>query len=67
MSSNTWPVEQRMTLRDVVTVLRLNSRTIWRRVAEGKLAKPIKDGGRVFWFVSDIAKYEQQLRDKRGE
>ena len=61
------PVEGMFDLHKVAKLLDIDERSVWRRVAEGKLRKPAKVGRSARWFESDIATYQQRLRDERGE
>ena len=54
-------------LQKVAELLGINIRTVWRRVADGELPKPVKVGSLARWFQSDIAHYQQRLREQRGE
>jgi predicted DNA-binding transcriptional regulator AlpA len=60
-------VEEMYDLHAVAKFLAIDERTVWRRVSEGKLAKPVKLGRAARWFASDLASYQQRLRDERGE
>lgn len=64
---NEAPLEGMLDLRAVAKLLAIDERSVWRRIAEGKLAKPAKSGRSSRWFVSDVAKFQQRLRDERGE
>lgn len=52
-------------LHAVAKILDINERTVWRRVASGALCEPTKHGGTARWFTSDIAKFQQALREAR--
>ena len=40
--------------------------TLWKRIAEGQFAKPVKLGARaVGWFTSDLVEHQQKLRAQR--
>lgn len=58
--------EEMWGLNRVASLLGINARSVWRRVAEGDLPKPVKVGRLARWFASDIANYQQQLREGRG-
>jgi predicted DNA-binding transcriptional regulator AlpA len=60
-------IEQTYNVHKVASLLAIDERTVWRRVAEGKLRKPVKDGRASRWHESDLAEYQQRLRDERGE
>ncbi|MEI9894169.1 MAG: hypothetical protein WDN28_09875 [Chthoniobacter sp.] len=59
--------EEMFDLHKLAKLLGLDERTIWRRVADGTLRKPVKIGRAARWFLSDIANFQQKLRDERGE
>jgi predicted DNA-binding transcriptional regulator AlpA len=56
-----------MDLRRLAKVLAVSERTVWRLVASGELPRPVRAGKCVRWFQSDIAGYQQRLREQRGE
>ena len=58
-------IEAMLNLRQVAKLLGIVKRSVWRRVADGSLPKPVKIGSAARWFESDIAKYQQRLRDDR--
>ena len=58
-------VEEMLNLHSVAKFLSIDERTVWRRVADGTLPRPVKVGGAARWFASDIADYQQKLRDER--
>ena len=60
-------VEEMYDLHAVAKFLAIDERTVWRRVADGTLPKPVKVGRAARWFASDIASFQQRLRDVRGE
>ena len=60
-------VEEMFDLHRLASLLGLDERTIWRRVADGTLRKPVKIGRAARWFASDIANFQQRLREERGE
>ena len=60
-------VEEMFDLHKVAGLLGIDERTVWRRVADKTLQKPVKVGRAVRWFASDIATYQQRLRDERGD
>lgn len=61
------PVEPMRDLHWVAQQLGINERTVWRRIAQRVLRKPLREGRSARWFESDIAQYQQRLRDERGE
>ena len=60
-------VEEMFDLHRVAGLLGIDERTVWRRVADGTLRKPVRVGRAVRWFESDIATYQQKLREERGD
>ena len=58
-------VEGMFDLHKVAETLGIDERTVWRRVAEGVLRRPVKNGKLARWFESDLAEYQQQLREQR--
>jgi predicted DNA-binding transcriptional regulator AlpA len=60
-------VEEMLDLRALAKLLAIDERSVWRRVADGTLAKPVKVGRSARWFVSDVANYQKKLREERGE
>lgn len=50
----------------VATTLSIGRRSVWKLVARGELAKPVRIGRACRWFVSDIDAYLRQLRDRRN-
>jgi prophage regulatory protein len=57
--------EQMLDLKMVGARLLASTRKIWRMVAEGEFPKPVKVGRLVRWFESDIARYQEKLRQNR--
>lgn len=62
---NAVSAEQMMDLKMVAARLLASTRKIWRLVAEGEFPKPVKVGRSVRWFESDIARYQEKLRQNR--
>ncbi len=60
-------LEQMLDVHEVAGLLAIDERTVWRRVADGSLPKPVKIGGAARWFASDIATFQQRLREERGQ
>ena len=58
-------VEDMFDLHKVAKLLGIDGRTVWRRVANGTLRRPVKVGSAARWFESDIANYQQKLRAER--
>ncbi len=54
-------------LQKVAELLGISTRTVWRRVDDGEIPKPVKVGSLDRWFQSDITNYQQRLRKQRGE
>lgn len=52
-------------IRDLVELLALSKRAIWRLVATGQLAAPVKIGRCSIWFDSDISDFQMRLRAQR--
>ena len=60
-------VEEMLDLHAVAKFLASDERSVWGRVADGTLRKPVKVGRAARWFASDIANFQQRLRDERGK
>jgi predicted DNA-binding transcriptional regulator AlpA len=52
-------------IRDLAALLALSKRAIWRLVARGELAPPVKIGRCSVWFDSDISEFQMRLRVQR--
>jgi predicted DNA-binding transcriptional regulator AlpA len=52
-------------IRNLVELLALSKRAIWRLVARGELAAPVKIGRCSVWFDSDISEFQMRLRAQR--
>jgi predicted DNA-binding transcriptional regulator AlpA len=52
-------------VQDVAALLTLSVREVWRRVANGELAPPVKIGRCSVWFDSDISEFQKRLREQR--
>lgn len=52
--SNTIEKSQLLNAREVIAMLHVSQRHLWRMRAAGKLPKPVKIGGCVRWSVSDV-------------
>lgn len=50
---------------DVAEFLGISVRKIWRLVAQGELAPPVKIGRCAVWFESDIVEFQMRLRAQR--
>jgi predicted DNA-binding transcriptional regulator AlpA len=61
------PVEDLYGVREVAKRLGIDKRTVWRRVQERTLRKPVKNGKLAQWFESDIAECQQRMRDERDD
>lgn len=48
---------KRLDITDVCDILKLSKPTIYRRIKEGLLPEPTKDGRRSFWQSQDISNY----------
>lgn len=48
---------KRLDITDVCDILKLSKPTIYRRIKEGLLPQPTKDGRRSFWQSQDISNY----------
>lgn len=53
--------------RQVGTVLGLSRATVWRRVADGTLPKPVKIGGLTRWVSSEVEAVVLRAMADRGE
>jgi excisionase family DNA binding protein len=52
-------------VREVAELLSLSVRNVWRLVADGRLAAPVKIGRCSVWFESDIIDFQTNLRAQR--
>lgn len=52
-------------VRQVAELLSLSVRKVWRLVANGELAPPVKIGRCSVWFDSDISEFQMRLRAER--
>jgi predicted DNA-binding transcriptional regulator AlpA len=59
--------EKMWSVAAIASFLGVNVRTVWRRVADGELPKPVKVGRSVRWFDSEIAEYQKRLRSARDQ
>ena len=60
-------IEELLDVHAVAKLLSIDERSVWRRAADRTLPKPVKVGRSARWFASDIANYQQRLREQRGE
>ena len=58
-------VETMYDVHRVAEFLGIDERTVWRRVQDGFLRRPVKIGKLTRWFESDIAHCQQRMREKR--
>ncbi len=65
MSSDAAAVEPLLTIAEVAQQLRLSRTTIYRRVADGTLPKPLKLGTLVRWEPADIRAARLSAAEKR--
>ena len=52
-------------VRDVADLFTLSEREVWRLVARGVLAAPVKIGRCSVWFESDLSELQTRLRAQR--
>jgi predicted DNA-binding transcriptional regulator AlpA len=50
---------------EVAEFFSISVRKVWRLVAEGELAPPVKIGRCAVWFESDIVEFQMRLRAQR--
>jgi predicted DNA-binding transcriptional regulator AlpA len=58
-------IEPMFGIHQVAETFGIDERTVWRRVQDGFLRKPLKVGKLARWFESDIAECQQRLREQR--
>lgn len=57
--------ERMLRMPAVLELVPLDKATIYRKIAAGEFPKPVRLGGNsVVWMESDIASWQQQLREK---
>jgi predicted DNA-binding transcriptional regulator AlpA len=49
----------------VAELLSVSVREVWRLVARGELAQPVKIGRCAVWFESDVVEFQARLRAQR--
>jgi predicted DNA-binding transcriptional regulator AlpA len=59
--------EAMLDLHAVARLLGIDERTVWRRVADETIPRPVKVGRAVRWFISDIQAFQQRLRETRAK
>ena len=53
-------------VREVATILKISTRSVWRLVSRGELPQPIRLGRNVRWRCSDIDRWiETKINDSR--
>lgn len=53
-------------VREVATILKISTRSVWRLVSRGELPQPIRLGRNVHWRCSDIDHWiETKINDSR--
>ena len=52
--------------KELAILLSISEREIWRLVARGELARPVKIGRCALWFESDVSDLQSRLRGQRG-
>jgi len=51
---------------EVALKFNISKRSVWRAVARSELSPPVRIGRSARWFPSDIASFEQGLREQRA-
>lgn len=59
------PLDQLLNVKETARHLGCSVATVWRRVADGTLPKPIKIGGMTRWSMSEIAKAIEEAKAQR--
>lgn len=52
--------------KELAALLSISVREVWRLVAKGDLAQPVKIGRCSRWFESDVVELQARLREQRG-
>ena len=46
----------------IANIYKISSRSVWREVARGNLANPVRIGRCARWFAEDLKAFEEKLR-----
>ena len=57
--------ERQFRIKQVAEMFTVSVREVWRLVARGELARPVKIGRCSVWFESDIVELQARLRTQR--
>lgn len=57
--------DRMVSVKEVAEVFSISVRTVWRRVDEAKLPKPVKDGRLTRWFNSEVQQVLEGLKQQR--
>ncbi|WP_175869560.1 helix-turn-helix transcriptional regulator [Bartonella gabonensis] len=60
------PNEPLLTVRESAKILNISISTLWRRVADGSLPKPLKIGSLARWLQSDLDDVIEKAKNQRG-
>lgn len=63
--TNDGAIKRMIVLQDIAAALCISVRNVWRLVARGELPKPVKIGRSARWFETDLAEYQEKLRNSR--
>ncbi len=51
----------------IANIYKISSRSVWREVARGNLANPVRIGRCARWFAEDLKAFEEKLRACREQ
>jgi excisionase family DNA binding protein len=60
------PRERLLSVKEVSAVLGISVRKVWRMMAAGQLAAPVRMGRSSRWPQSEIQQYIEELKQQRG-
>ncbi|EJF83277.1 helix-turn-helix transcriptional regulator [Bartonella rattimassiliensis] len=60
------PNKPLLTVREAAKLLNISVSTLWRRVADGSVPKPLKIGSLARWLHSDLRNVIEKAKNQRG-
>ncbi|WP_254493883.1 AlpA family transcriptional regulator [Bartonella sp. B1099] len=60
------PNEPLLTVRESAKILNISVSTLWRRVADGSVPKPLKIGSLARWLQSDLDDVIEKAKNQRS-
>lgn len=66
MNKNRELTERLLTVKDLQEILGFSRSTIWKLRKQKVLPNRVKVGGKACWFLSDISKYIESLKENNG-